>query len=74
MSTLSLGKFATTWAKTASRQRLGLATLFLLNLLVSTFIAWQIVTYHHYPFDSDEALHANRAVRLTFSSASVPSG
>ncbi len=45
---------------------LGLIAVILLDLLVASFIAWQIVTYRHYPFDSDEALHATRGLELAF--------
>lgn len=44
----------------------GLGLVLLLNLLVGGFLAYQIVRYQAYPFDSDEALHARRALQFTY--------
>lgn len=45
---------------------LGLIAVTILNLLVAGFIVRQIVTYRDYPFDTDEAVHAMRGLRLAF--------
>jgi hypothetical protein len=44
----------------------GLIVVIILNILVGSFIASQIVSYRHYPFDSDEARHATRSLELAF--------
>jgi hypothetical protein len=45
---------------------LGLVVATLLNVLIASFVGWQIIAYQNYPFDSDEARHALRGLALTF--------
>lgn len=45
---------------------LGLVAVVLLDLIAAIFIGRQILVYRDYPFDSDEALHAMRGLRLAF--------
>ena len=45
-------------------KRWAFLTLILINTLVALLIARQILAYQHYPFDIDEANHANGALAL----------
>lgn len=47
-------------------QTAGLIFTLLLGSVVFIIITHHINLYAHYPFDSDEAIHANRALRLAF--------
>src|SRR3972149_4960528 len=45
-------------------KRAALLGVVLVDVLIALFLTQQIVTYRDYPFDSDEAIHANNGLRL----------